>query len=163
MPVTTTDPLASLAALPGVAEAIDASRAAMDGLLREPALRRQRGEVRAAARLRSAWASAQLAGADVAWEDFEAPFAGDDGGRIAHSALQVAGEVGGLADTWKRAPLQVLARLHTVAMTGRVAERRARAPARRARRERAADHLGRRCHGDRTRQECWSPGSCTPS
>jgi hypothetical protein len=114
--------LASLAALPGVAEAIDASRAAMDGLLREPALRRQRGEVRAAARLRSAWASAQLAGADVPWEDFEAPFAEDTGGRVAHSALQVAGEVGVLADTWKRAPLQVLARLHTVAMTGRVAD-----------------------------------------
>ena len=31
-----------------------------------------------------------------------------------------AAEVGGLADTWKRAPLQALARLHTVAMTGQV-------------------------------------------
>ncbi len=122
MPVTTTDPLATLAALPGVAEAIDASRAAMDGLLREPALRRQRGEVRAAARLRSAWASARLAGADIAWEHFAAPFADDQDGRLADAALQVAGEVGGLADTWKRAPLQVLARLHTVAMSERVAE-----------------------------------------
>jgi hypothetical protein len=120
LPVTTTDPLASLAALPGVAEAIDASRAAMDGLLREPALRRQRGEVRAAARLRSAWASAQLAGANLPWDDFEPPFGDDEGGRLAHSALQVAGEVGGLADTWKRAPLQALAKLHTVAMSGRV-------------------------------------------
>jgi len=122
LPVTTTDPLASLAALPGVAEAIDASRAAMDGLLREPALRRLRGEVRAAARLRSAWASAQLAGSDVAWDDFEAPFADGEGGRLAQAALQVAGEVGGLADTWKRAPLQVLARLHTVAMSEGVAD-----------------------------------------
>ncbi len=120
MPVTTTDPLASLAALPGVAEAIDASRAAMDGLLREPALRRRRGEVRSAARLRSAWASAQLAGADLSWEDFEAPFADDESGGLAHAALQVASEVGALADTWKRAPLQALARLHTVAMSGRV-------------------------------------------
>ncbi|MCZ3389059.1 MAG: oxidoreductase [Actinomycetia bacterium] len=118
--MTTADPLASLAALPGVAEAIDASRAAMDGLLREPALRRQRGEVRAAARLRSAWASAQLAGADVAWEDFEPPFVDDQSGRIANSALQAAGEVGALVDTWKRAPLQALARLHTVSMSGQV-------------------------------------------
>lgn len=122
MPVTSTDPLASLAALPGVADAIDASRAAMDALLREPALRRQRGEVRAAARLRSAWASAQLAGSDVAWEDFAAPFGEDERGRLANAALQVSGEVGGLAETWKRAPLQVLARLHTVAMSGRAAD-----------------------------------------
>ncbi|MCZ3385777.1 MAG: oxidoreductase [Actinomycetia bacterium] len=118
--MTTTDPLASLAALPGVAEAIDASRAAMDGLLREPALRRQRGEVRAAARLRSAWASSQLAGAGVAWEEFSPPFDDDASGRLARAALQVAGEVGGLVDTWKRAPLQALAKLHTVAMAGLV-------------------------------------------
>ena len=120
LPVTTTDPLASVAALPGVAEAVDAARAAMDGLLREPALRRQRGEVRAAARLRSAWASAQLAGADLSWEGFAPPFGDDADGRIAHAALQAAAEVGGLADTWKRAPLQALARLHTVAMTGQM-------------------------------------------
>jgi hypothetical protein len=92
----------------------------MDGLLREPALRRQRGEVRAAARLRSAWASARLTGSDFEWDDFAAPFGDDERGRLANAALQVAGEVGGLADTWKRAPLQVLARLHTVAMSERV-------------------------------------------
>jgi len=101
---------------------MDATRAAMDGLLREPALRRQRGEVRAAARLRSAWASAQLEGDDVPWEEFGPPFPDDQPGRRAQGALQVATEVGGLAGTWKRAPLQVLARLHTVAMTGQVPE-----------------------------------------
>lgn len=101
---------------------MDATRAAIDGLLREPALRRQRGEVRAAARLRSAWASAQLEGDDVPWEAFAPPFADDQRGHRAQGALQVASEVGGLADTWKRAPLQALARLHTVAMTGQVPE-----------------------------------------
>ncbi len=120
--MTTTDALAPLAALPGVAEAIDAARAAMDGLLREPALRRQRGEVRAAARLRSAWASAQLSGVAVVWEEFAPPFDDDEPGRQAQAALQVATEVGGLADTWRRAPLQALARLHTVAMTGQVSD-----------------------------------------
>lgn len=120
MAVTTTDPLDSLITMPGVAEAIDAARAAMDGLLREPALRRQRGEVRAAARLHSAWASSQLDGGDVPWQDFAPPFPADEQGRRAQAALQVATEVGGLADTWKRAPLQALARLHTVAMTGQV-------------------------------------------
>lgn len=120
MPVTTSDPLAAVAALPGVAEAVDAARAAMDGLLREPALRRRRGEVRAAARLRSAWASARLAGADLSWDSFAPPFTDDEDGRVAHAALQVATEVGGLAGTWKRAPLQALARLHIVGMTGEV-------------------------------------------
>jgi hypothetical protein len=120
LPVTTQDPLASVAALPGVAEAVDAARAAMDGLLREPALRRRRGAVRAAARLHSAWASTQLAGADLSWDGFAPPFGDDADGRVAHAALQVATEVGGLADTWKRAPLQALARLHTVGMTGQV-------------------------------------------
>ena len=118
--MTTADPLSALTALPGVAEAIDASRAAIDGLLREPALRRQRGEVRAAARLRSAWASSQLDGGGVAWDHFAPPFPPTEPGRRSQSALQVATEVGGLADTWRRAPLQALARLHTVAMTDQV-------------------------------------------
>jgi hypothetical protein len=117
----TDDPLAPLLGLPGVAEAIDVTRAAMDGLLREPALRRRRGEVRAEARSRSAWASATLAGSDIAWDAFTPPFADDASGVLAHAALQVAGEVGGLAETWRRAPLQALARLHAVAMAGRAA------------------------------------------
>lgn len=118
--MTAVDPLNALTALPGVAEAIDATRAAIDGLLREPALRRQRGEVRATARLRSAWASAELDGGGVPWDEFAPPFPDTEQGHRSQCALQVATEVGGLADTWKRAPLQALARLHTVAMTDRV-------------------------------------------
>lgn len=117
-----TDALAPLATLPGVLEAMDATRAAMDGLLREPALRRGRGEVRAAARVRSAWASARLAGCSVAWEAFEPPFGQDDDGRLAASALRLSGEVGSEAETWRRAPLQSLAHLHSVAMAGEVPE-----------------------------------------
>ena len=116
--MTSGDPLAPLAALPGVAEAVDATRAAMDGLLREPALRRRRGEVRASARLNAAWASASLSGGDVPLEEFEPPFADDISGRLATASLNVASEVGALADTWRNAPLQAIARLHTVAATG---------------------------------------------
>ena len=65
------DPLAPLAELPGVFEAADAARAAIDGLLREPALRRSRGQVRAESRRRGAWASAQLAGATIELDDFD--------------------------------------------------------------------------------------------
>jgi hypothetical protein len=114
-PVDSVDPLAPLAALAGVAEAVDATRAAMDGLLREPALRRRRGEVRAAARIHSAWASAALAGSDITIDEFEPPFADDVSGRLAQAALHAGSEVGTLAETWRRAPLQALARLHTVA------------------------------------------------
>jgi hypothetical protein len=116
--VTLGDPLAPLAALPGVAEAVDATRAAMDGLLREPALRRRRGEVRAAARLHAAWASATLSGGDVPLDQFQPPFADDTSGQLANAALNVGSEVGALADTWRNAPLQAIARLHSVAATG---------------------------------------------
>jgi hypothetical protein len=109
------DPLVPLAALAGVAEAVDATRAAMDGLLREPALRRRRGEVRASARVHSAWASAVLAGSEITIDEFEPPFADGVSGRLAQAALHAASEVGTLADVWRRAPLQALARLHTVA------------------------------------------------
>ncbi|HEX5018797.1 MAG TPA: oxidoreductase [Actinomycetes bacterium] len=120
--MTPHDPLSPLAELPGVAEAVDATRAAMDGLLREPALRRRRGEVRAAARVHSAWASARLAGSDVVMDQFDPPFADDESGRLAAAALHAASEVGSLAATWKRAPLQALARLHTVAAAALVEE-----------------------------------------
>lgn len=113
--MSTSDPLMPLATLPGVAEAVDAVRAAMDGLLREPALRRSRGDVRALARVRSAWASASLAGCEIGPDNFGPPFPDDESGRLAEASLQVASEVGGLADVWRRAPLQALARLHAVA------------------------------------------------
>ena len=111
----TTDPLATLSDLPGVFEAVDAARASIDGLLREPALRRGRGEVRAQSRRRAAWASASLAGAETSLTDFDPPFEQDAGGLISSAALRLAGEVRSLADTWRRAPMQALARLHTLA------------------------------------------------
>jgi len=111
----TTDPLAALAELPGVFEAVDSARAAVDGLLREPVLRRGRGEVRAESRRRAAWASACLAGVDVPAANFDAPFAADEPGRLSAASLRLAGEVRTLSDTWRRAPMQALARLHTLA------------------------------------------------
>ena len=74
--------------------------------------------MRAAARVHSAWASAALAGSDVPLDSFEPPFPEGQGGRVAEAALQVASEVGALADTWRNAPLQALARLHAVASAG---------------------------------------------
>jgi hypothetical protein len=111
----TTDPLAGLSELPGVFEGVDAARASIDGLLREPALRRGRGEVRAESRRRAAWASARLAGAEISLEEFAAPFASDDAGRACSASLRMAGAVREISTAWRQAPLQALARLHTLA------------------------------------------------
>ncbi|QHT56771.1 cell filamentation protein Fic [Cellulomonas sp. H30R-01] len=59
------DPLAPLADLPGVAEAVDAARVACEGLRWHEAYRRRWREVRAEAGLRSARASAAVDGARV--------------------------------------------------------------------------------------------------
>jgi hypothetical protein len=59
-----------------------------------------------------------LAGSDVAMEHFEPPFPDDQSGRLAEAALHAASEVGALAETWRSAPLQALARLHAVAAAG---------------------------------------------
>ena len=111
----TTDPLAALGDLPGVFEAVDAARASIDGLLREPALRRGRGTVRAESRRRAAWASTRLAGVDVPLGEFDAPFGDDPDGQRSAASLRLAGAVRELSKAWRQAPLQAIARLHTLA------------------------------------------------
>ena len=120
MPPVTTDPLSPLEELPGVFEAADSARAAIDGLLREPALRRGRGEIRAASRRRAAWASARLDGAMISLEEFEPPFADDQTGRLCAGSLRISGEVGALGHLASRA-LRALARVHTLAAADFVA------------------------------------------
>lgn len=115
MRVMSNDPLALLSELPGTFEAVDAARAAIDGLLREPSLRRNRGAVRAESRRHGAWASARLAGATVPLERFAPPFATDEQGLVCAASLRLSSEVGALANTWRQAPLQALARLHVLA------------------------------------------------
>ncbi|MBE3204563.1 hypothetical protein IHE48_27030 [Frankia sp. CH37] len=63
--VVGSDPLASVAAIPGVDEAATAARAGVDALLRHRILRRRSAEVTAEASLRAARASAALEGHDV--------------------------------------------------------------------------------------------------
>jgi hypothetical protein len=118
----TVDPLAPLVELPEVFEAVDAARGSVDALLRDlrgPALRRRVPEVTAESLRRAAWASAclELAGADDPYDvgTFRPPFADDLAGATARGALRVTTELSSLADVWGRAPLQSLARLHTLA------------------------------------------------
>jgi hypothetical protein len=108
------DPLAPLLGLPGVRDAADAARAAVDRLLGHRVLRRQSAEVSAESALRGAWASATLDGADCPLDKVRAGV--DD--PVVQGALRVSTEVGRLAETWQRAPAQVLARLHVLAAAG---------------------------------------------
>lgn len=125
----TADPLASLADLPDVFEAVDAARGSVDALLRElrgPALRRRVPEVTAESLRRAAWASTCLEitghASDWALTSFHAPFADDADGAIARGALRVTTELSSLSTVWSRAPLQALARLHTLAAADVVAD-----------------------------------------
>jgi len=106
------DPLARVGALPGVAEAADSARQAVDRLLRHRLLRRRSAELSGEAALRSARASAALAGVDIPLDALRRDGSPDP---VVQGALRVAAEMGALRETFGRAPLQVLARLHVLA------------------------------------------------
>lgn len=114
------DPLSPLLDLPGVRQAVDDTRAAVDRLLANRTLRRRSPDVSAESALRGAWASAQLAGSGVTLEELRAGTAAHD--PLVQGALRVQGAIGPLADTWTRAPRQALARLHTLAAADLVAD-----------------------------------------
>jgi predicted transcriptional regulator len=108
------EPLAPLLELPGVAEAVTASRQAVDKLLGHRVLRRRSSDVSAESLLRGAWASAALAGSPAGLEEVRAGKADDP---IAQGALRVSTELATLAGTWTGAQRQALARLHALAAT----------------------------------------------
>jgi len=114
------DVFAAVAELPGVAEAVDRARDAVDRLRGHRVLRRSAEKVASESALRGARASAALDGADVPLDVLRRTVTA--GGRLPaaeepglRGALRVAAEVGALRGTWERAPLQALARLHALA------------------------------------------------
>jgi len=107
-----TEPLAPLLELPGVGEAAASARASIDRLLAHRVLRSQGHAVTAESALRGARASAALAGVDVS---LAALRAGGSTDPVVQGALRSCLGVGELVDTWRRAPLQALARLHVLA------------------------------------------------
>ncbi|WP_157248735.1 oxidoreductase [Nonomuraea typhae] len=111
------DPLAAVAQLPGVAEAVDEARKSVDRLYRHRVLRRASPAVSTESSLRGARASSALAGADVTLEALRADEVGDP---VVQGALRASAELGRLGPTWRKAPRQVLARLHAVAAAGLV-------------------------------------------
>jgi hypothetical protein len=108
------DPLAPLLDLPGVADAAEAARAAVDRLLGHKVLRRESAGVSAESALRGARASAALEGVDRPLAEVRAGAIDDP---VVQGALRVSVGLGSMVETWDRAPGQVLARLHVLAAT----------------------------------------------
>jgi Fic family protein len=108
-----TDALDQVANLPGVAEAVADARTAVDRLLGHRILRRRSAEVSTESALRGARATAVLEGASVTLEELRSTENPTD--PTVQGALRVSAELGSLAETWRQAPRQVLARLHVLA------------------------------------------------
>ncbi|GAB7182241.1 oxidoreductase [Kitasatospora sp. Ki12] len=115
---TGTDPLAPLAQLPGVPDAVAEVRKAVDRLYGHRVMRRRAAEVTSESALRGARASAALAGADWPLEEVRrrTDFSADAEARTVGAALRIAAEAGQLLSIWRHSPLQVLARLHLLAV-----------------------------------------------
>ncbi|MFL6056852.1 MAG: oxidoreductase [Actinoallomurus sp.] len=107
------DPFANVASLPEVPEAVARTRDAVDRLLGHRILRRRSAEVSAESALRGARASAALEGVAVPLEDVRGGDLTND--PVVQGTLRVSAELGSLADVWRKAPRQALARLHTLA------------------------------------------------
>ncbi|MDQ0795552.1 oxidoreductase [Streptomyces sp. B1I3] len=124
MSTTSSDPLSALGALPGVAEAVDSVRKAVDRVYGHRVMRRRSNEVTAEAALRGARGSAALSGADWNLEEVRrrTDFRGDDEAATMGAALRLTAEAGGLLSIWRQSPLRVLARLHLVAAGGSTPE-----------------------------------------
>ncbi|WP_141579879.1 Fic family protein [Actinomadura sp. WMMA1423] len=108
-----TDALADVANLPGVADAVDEARRAVDRLLGHRVLRRRSAEVSTESALRGARASAVLDGASVTLDELRTTDTPSD--PVVQGALRVSAELGTLTEVWRKAPRQALARLHVLA------------------------------------------------
>ncbi len=122
-PTSQTDTAALLGllhALEGVPSALASARDGIDAVLRDRGLRRTAPDVTGESLLRGAHASALLEGSGSTLDDVRAG-AGDE---VAAASVRLSTELLSLAPVLRRSPLQALARLHTLAAAGAVAEDR---------------------------------------
>jgi hypothetical protein len=118
VPENQPDPLARLSALEGVASAMAATRDGIDAMLRDRGLRRTTPELTAESLLRGACASAVLEGSGSSLEAVRE----GGGDPVGQAAVRVSTELLGLSRTLVTAPLQAIARVHTLAGKGVVAD-----------------------------------------
>lgn len=100
----------------GVPSALAAARDGIDAVLRDRGLRQTSAEQTAEALLRGATASAALSGSTATLDHVRA----GTGDALTAAAVRVATQLLSLAPRWRTAPVQVLARLHTIAAAGQV-------------------------------------------
>ena len=114
------DPLAAVAELPGVADAVDRSRVAVDRLRGHKVLRSRSSQVTAESALRGARASAALAGADWPLEELRrrTDLGEEPGAAAVRGALRISGELAELLPILRQAPAQALTRMHLLAAAG---------------------------------------------
>ena len=116
------DPVAWLVDLEGVPSAYAAARDGIDVMLRDRGLRRTSPETTGESLLRGAHASAVLEGSAATLAEVR----DGTGDEISADAVRVSTELLGLAPALGRAPLQALARIHSLAAAGLPAESRGR-------------------------------------
>ncbi|HCG15589.1 MAG TPA: oxidoreductase, partial [Micrococcus luteus] len=106
MSTTASDPLAALGSLPGVPEAVDSVRKAVDRVYGHRVMRRRSNEVTAEAALRGSRGSAALSGADWNLEEVRrrTDFRGEDEARTVGAALRLTAEAGQLLSIWRQSP-----------------------------------------------------------
>jgi hypothetical protein len=110
------DAFAAVAGLPGVAQASDDARRAFDAMLWDRGLRRSAEELSRRSALAGAASSAGIDGIEIEWRVWEAGQIDDDTpmGRAAAGVLGMYAQLPALRPVWERAPLQALAKLHTL-------------------------------------------------
>lgn len=120
MSTTSSDPLAALGDLPGVADAVDSVRKAVDRVYGHRVMRRRSNEVTAEAALRGARARRRSrAPTGISRRcSRRTDFSGEADARTIGAALRLTAEAGQLLSIWRQSPLRVLARLHLVAAGG---------------------------------------------
>jgi hypothetical protein len=119
-PLSQDDPLAGLLELPGVAEAVESGRAAVDALLWDRAVGRASAEVTAESALRGAWANAWFEGAECGLAELRSGQALDSSpvGRVLANTVALQGELAELVPVVGTAPAQALARMHALVAHG---------------------------------------------
>ena len=119
----TSDPLLPLTDLPGVAAAAEEARAAVDELLWNRSARRKSVALSAESAVVGAWCNASFEGAEILLDSLRTGAVEDSPmGRIAMRTLAMYSELPAAAELVGNAPLQALARMHSVATVGQIPE-----------------------------------------
>ncbi len=114
------DPLLGLLDLPGVAEAVESARDAVDALLWDRNVGRAQQEVTAESALRGAWANAWFDGAEAGLPEMRSGAALDASpiGRVLAGVVALHSELPSLVAIVGTSPAQALARMHAIVGSG---------------------------------------------